>query len=547
MADLPEFQVYDTTLRDGAQQEGIVSTVEEKLEIARHLDDFGVDFIEGGWPGAVPKDTEFFRRAATELRLRNAQLAAFGATRRPGGRADSDPQVAALLEAETPVVTLVAKSHDRHVQLALRTTLAENLEMVRDTVRHLVAEGRRVFLDAEHYFDGYRANPDYALAVAAAAVECGAEKVVLCDTNGGTLPQPLAEIVAETVARGIPVGIHCHDDAGCAVANTLLAVEAGARHAQGTANGYGERCGNANLFSVVANLVLKQGEPLRAAAQLPDMAQTARVIGDLVAIPVPPAAPYTGGSAFTHKAGLHTSALRIDASLYQHIEPERVGNSMRALVSDLGGRSSIALKAREMGVEVAAGDRRVGLAVERVKRLAEAGYSFESADASFALVLREELDESPVPHAFEVESWRTVSFGGPRDTSDSSRVQVRLTRAGRSTVANGIADHPVKALHRAVLAALIPVFPAVQRLELKSHEIRVLASTGVNGPAGVRVLLRFYDGEQQWGTVGVHRDMTAAALLALRDAADYLLADALDGDVDPELSKAAVGIASASA
>src|SRR5499427_2161229 len=306
------FHVYDTTLRDGAQQEGLTLTVADKLAIARRLDEFGVGFIEGGWPGAIPKDTEFFRRARTELRLAHAQLAAFGSTRRAAAVAD-DPQVAALRESGAPVVTLVAKSHDRHVQLALRTTLAENLAMIADTVSHLRGEGQRVFLDAEHFFDGYRSDPAYALEVVRAAAGAGAEVVALCDTNGGMLPGELGDVVAAVAAAtGARLGIHCHDDTACAVANTLTAVSAGATHVQGTANGYGERAGNANLFSVVAGLQLKQGRQVLPEGCLPEMSRVAHAISEVTNVAPDTHQPYVGLSAFAHKAGLHATAVKVD-------------------------------------------------------------------------------------------------------------------------------------------------------------------------------------------------------------------------------------------
>ncbi|MGH3415620.1 MAG: citramalate synthase, partial [Actinocrinis sp.] len=469
-------QIYDTTLRDGVQQEGIVLTVADKLAVARRLDEFGVDFIEGGWPGAVPLDTDFFRRAARDLSLRHAQLAAFGSTRRPHGDVGRDPQVLALLEAQTPVVTLVAKSHDRHVEVALRTTLVENLRMIHDTVRQLLAQGRRVFVDAEHFFDGFRANRAYALAVAETAIGAGAEKVVLCDTNGGTLPAELVDVVAETAARGLPVGIHCHDDAGCAVANTLLAVSAGAEQVQGTANGYGERCGNANLFSVMANLSLKEGRRLLSPAQLAGMARTAHEIGELAAVPVPRSAPYVGDSAFAHKGGLHASAVRLDPSLYQHIDPERVGSRSRVLVSDLGGRSSVELKARELGYRVHAADERVNRAMLRIKELGRLGYAVESADASFELLLREQLAEQPIPRAFRVKAWQVSTAGSPERPATFTRAMLRVERDGRCVNTTGLSGEPVRALYRALVAALLPVIPGIEALELLDHEARPITT-----------------------------------------------------------------------
>src|SRR6476619_1470977 len=322
MSTTPAFHVYDTTLRDGAQQEGLNLSVADKLTIARQIDGLGVGYIEGGWPGANPKDTEFFRRAREELDLRNATLAAFGATRRAGVAAADDPLVAALRDSGASVVTLVAKSHDRHVELALRTTLEENLAMVRDTVRHLRDEGQRVFLDAEHFFDGYRANRDYALEVLRTAYDAGAEVVALCDTNGGMLPAWVADVVHDVVdSTGVRVGIHCHNDTGCAVANTLAAVDAGASHVQGTLNGYGERTGNADLVTVVANLVIKEGRPVLDPARLKEATRIAHAVAEVTNFPPASRQPYVGTSAFTHMAGLHASAIKVDPILYQHLNP----------------------------------------------------------------------------------------------------------------------------------------------------------------------------------------------------------------------------------
>ncbi|MCG3039319.1 citramalate synthase [Streptomyces fenghuangensis] len=522
MADR-RFQLYDTTLRDGTQQEGLAPTVGDKLAVARHLDAFGAGFIEGGWPGAIPRDTEFFRRARTELNLRNAELAAFGATRRPGTLVTTDPQVRALLEAETPVVTLVAKSHTRHVELALRTTLAENLAMIGSTVRHLVRAGRRVFVDAEHYFDGHLANREYALEVVRAAAEAGAEAVVLCDTNGGSLPDGIGAVVADTLtATGARLGIHCHDDTGCAVANTLAAVDAGADHVQGTAHGYGERCGNANLFTVAANLVLKRGRTdVVPAERLREMAETGRAIGELTGVHAHPAAPYVGASAFAHKAGLHASALRVDPDLYQHIDPGLVGNAMRTLVSDMGGRSSIELKARELGYEVSAGSEPVARAAARVKELEGRGYSFESADASFELLLLEELTGGGLEQPFEVDAWKVgveELAGGEVRTEGS----VRLRIDGTPLAATGTGNGPVNALDRALHQALDPFFPELARLELADYQVRVLGN-GSGSAAAARVLITFTDGRRRWGTVGVDGNTVAASWRALLDAVRYVL------------------------
>src|SRR6476469_5194697 len=406
------FHVYDTTRRDGAQQEGLNLSVADKLAIARQIDGLGVGFIEGGWPGSNPKDTEFFRRAREELHLRHAQLAAFGATRRAGVAAADDPLVAALRDSGAGVVTLVAKSHDRHVELALRTTLEENLAMVRDTVGHLRAEGQRVFLDAEHFFDGYRANRDYALEVLRTAYDAGAEVVALCDTNGGMLPDWVGDVVQDVLSTGVRVGIHCHNDTGCAVANTLSAVDAGATHVQGTLNGYGERTGNADLVSVVANLELKLGRSVLPEGRLKEATRVAHAVADVTNFPPASRQPYVGTSAFAHKAGLHASAIKVDPNLYQHMDPEGVGNDMRLLVSDMAGRASIELKGRELGFEL--DPDLVKRVTGRVKEQESRGFTFEAADASFELMLVEEVD-GVRPSYFEVESWRVITETRPGD------------------------------------------------------------------------------------------------------------------------------------
>src|SRR3954468_22060029 len=403
------FHVYDTTLRDGAQQEGLNLTVADKLIIARRLDELGVGFIEGGWPGANPKDTEFFRRAQTELQLEHAQLAAFGATRRAGAKAADDPLVAALRESGAPGGTPVAKSHDRHVELALRTTREENLAMIRDTVSHLRAEGQRVFLDAEHFFDGYRANRDYALEELRTAYDAGAEVVPLCDANGGMLPPWVGDVVDDVLAStGVRVGIHCHNDTGCAVANTLAAVDAGATHVQGTLNGYGERTGNADLVSVVANLELKLGRAVLPEGRLQEATRIAHAVAEVTNFPPASRQPYVGVSAFTHKAGLHASAIKVDPNLYQHMEPMLVGNDMRLLVSDMAGRASIELKGAELGFDLSNDKELVTRITARVKELESQGHTFEAADASFELLLLEEV-EGARPSYFEIESWRVIT------------------------------------------------------------------------------------------------------------------------------------------
>jgi 2-isopropylmalate synthase len=509
------FHVYDTTLRDGTQRESLSLSVEDKLAVAAHLDDLGVGFIEGGWPGANPKDAAFFRRAADgELRLRTAQLAAFGATRKPGIVAADDPQVRALLDARTPVVTLVAKSHAGHVTRALRTTLDENLAMVRDTVELLRAEGRRVFLDAEHFFDGYFLDRDYALAVVRTAYDAGAEVVALCDTNGGMLPGRLADVVDSVVQLGLRVGIHAHNDTACAVANSLAAVEAGATHVQGTANGYGERAGNADLFSVVAGLEVKLGRRVLPGGSLAELVRVSHAIAELANVAPDPHQAWVGASAFAHKAGLHASALKVDPDLYQHTDPAIVGNDMRVLVSELAGRASVELKARALDIEV---DREiVGRVIERVKQMEAAGYSFEAAEASFELLLREEVDGTP-PRYFSLESYRVITESRADGTAPVSEATVKLYVKGERVVATGEGNGPVNALDRALRQALERAHPQLAEFELVDYKVRILE--GAHGTNAVtRVLVRTSDGEREWDTVGVDENVIAASWEAL-DAA----------------------------
>ncbi|GAA2055342.1 MULTISPECIES: citramalate synthase [Streptomyces] len=518
--DAPDdgFHVFDTTLRDGAQREGIHLTVADKLAIARHLDDFGVGFIEGGWPGANPRDTEFFRRAR-ELPWRHAHLVAFGATRKAGTTAAEDPQVQALLDSGAPVVTLVAKSHDKHVELALRTTPEENLAMIADTVRHLRAAGRRVFVDCEHFFDGYADNPGYALDVVRAAAGAGADVVVLCDTNGGMLPAQVQATVRTVVAdTGARIGIHAQDDTGCAVANTLAAVDAGATHVQCTANGYGERVGNANLFPVVAALELKYGKRVLPPGALKEMTRISHAIAEVVNLTPSTHQPYVGLSAFAHKAGLHASAIKVDPDLYQHIDPELVGNSMRMLVSDMAGRASVELKGRELGYDLEGDRDLVGRIVARVKEQEAKGYTYEAADASFELLLRDEVT-GRAARFFRLESWRAITDQRADGTLDNEAT-VKLWAKGERVVATGEGNGPVNALDRALRGGLERTFPELARLQLVDYKVRILA-----GRAGTqsttRVLITTGDGEGEWSTVGVADNVIAASWQALEDAYTY--------------------------
>ncbi|MDQ1294719.1 MAG: 2-isopropylmalate synthase [Actinomycetota bacterium] len=516
---MSEFHVYDTTLRDGAQQEGLTLSVQDKLAIARHLDDLGVGFIEGGWPGAIPKDTEFFRRAASELTLRHGLLAAFGSTRRTGTRACDDPQVRALLDSQAPVITLVAKSDARHVRKALRTTPEENLAMVTDTVQFLRAEGRRVFLDAEHFFDGFRFDRSCALEVVVAASQAGAEVVVLCDTNGGMLPPQISEIVRSVrESSGATLGIHCHDDTGCAVANTLAGVSAGATHVQGTVNGYGERTGNANLVTVVADLELKMGKTVLPPGKLAEVTRIAHAISEITNVPPHSRQPYVGASAFAHKAGLHASAIKVDPDLYQHADPQSVGNDMRMLVSDMAGKASIELKGRELGFDLA-GDRDLLTRVcDRVKDLEARGFTFEAADASFSLLLHEEVNGAR-PSFFEVESWRVITESRPG--SDAvSEATVKLRAGNERQVATGEGNGPVNALDASLRKALMPVYPELAKLELVDFKVRILESSH-GTDAVTRVLIETSDAATTWESVGVGANIVEASWQALCDGLTF--------------------------
>jgi 2-isopropylmalate synthase len=519
---MTDLHVYDTTLRDGAQQEGLNLSVTDKLAIAAHLDELGVTYIEGGWPGANPKDTEFFARAQRDLSLQRATLAAFGSTRRPGGRAADDPLTRALVDSGAPTVTLVAKSHVRHVESALRTTLAENLAMIRDTVSFLRGEGRQVFLDAEHFFDGYASDPAYALEVVRAAAEAGAAVIALCDTTGGMLPHQIGDVVSDVLdGTGARLGIHCHNDTGCAVANSLAAVSAGATHVQGTINGYGERTGNADLLTVVSNLQLKLGMPVVDPARLQEGTRIAHAISEVTNIPHYSRQPYVGSSAFAHKAGLHASAVKVDPDLYQHTDPTAVGNDMRMLVSDMAGRASIELKGRELGYDLSGEKELLGRVVARVKDLEQRGYTFDAADASFELLLRGEVEGAPISY-FDVESWRVItdSRGHAPDDDAPSEATVKLVAAGRRVVATGEGNGPVNALDHALRQAIAVSYPEVEKLELIDFRVRILdAAHGTD--AVTRVLIETTDGTTSWETVGVAANIVEASWIALVDGVTY--------------------------
>ncbi|NKQ56191.1 citramalate synthase [Amycolatopsis sp. K13G38] len=512
-----DFHLYDTTLRDGAQREGISYSVADKLAVARLLDELGVGFIEGGWPGAMPKDTEFFARAAKgELALKHAVLVAFGSTRKAGNSAEKDEQVRALLDAQAPVVTLVAKSDRRHIERALRVDVAEACDMVSDTVSFLVREGRRVFLDAEHFFDGYAYDADTALRVLEAGANAGADVVVLCDTNGGQLPLGLAETVREVKARtGFRLGIHCQDDTACAVANSVAAVQAGATHVQCTANGYGERAGNADLFGVTGNLVAKLGMEVLPTGGAAELTRVSHALAEIANIAPDTHQAYVGASAFAHKAGLHASAIKVDPLLYNHIDPALVGNDMRVLVTEMAGRASLELKGRELGVDLAGQPEALTSAVKKVKRLEAEGWSFEAADASLELLLRKETgeeDEAP----FTLESYRVV-LDHRSDGEVISEATVKVHVKGERVIATAEGNGPVHALDAALRKALSPYLSWLDSVELADYKVRILA--GRSGTdATTRVLVESSDGENEWTTVGVHPNIVEASWLALCDA-----------------------------
>ncbi len=507
-------EIFDTTLRDGVQFEGISVTVEDKLRIVEQLDRLGVHWIEGGYPGANPKDAEFFRRAANELSLTTSTLVAFGSTRRPRGKVDDDPTLRTLVEAGTSTACIVGKSWDYHVTEALRTTLDEAVAMVGDSVRFLKAEGLRVFFDAEHFFDGYKRNPEFSLRVLEAAAIAGVDALVLCDTNGGSLPHEVEPIVADVVGHfpEVTVGMHTQNDTGCATANALAGVVAGATHVQGTINGYGERTGNCDLTQLVPNLTLKMGIATLPADRIAALTSVSHHVAELVNMPLLNQAPYVGTSAFAHKAGLHTSAIVRSPDSYEHIDPEAVGNSTRFLVSDLSGRATVELKADQLGIEL--DPSQLGEVVAQLKELEHRGYHFEVADGSLELLMREATGwRQPF---FELESFRVIvdhQAGGAVDTEATVKVRVN----GDRIIATGEGNGPVNALDAALRAAIEPRFPDLAELHLVDFKVRVL-DTGAGTGAVTRVLLDSTDGERTWSTIGVSENIIEASWQALLDS-----------------------------
>ena len=523
-------EIYDTTLRDGSQQVGLDLTVADKLHVAAALDALGVDVVEGGWPGSNPKDAEFFARAA-ELPWRHAKLAAFGATRPPRRSTADDPNLLALLAAGTPIVTLVGKAWTLHVDEALRTTREENLAMVAESVRFMAAEGRRVVFDAEHFFDGYRADRGYALEVLAAAAEAGADTLALCDTNGGTLPDEAARILGEVAAAtGARLGVHFHNDAACAVANSVVAVAGGALHVQGAANGYGERCGNADLFSVIASLELKRGHELLPPGRLAALASTARTIAGLANLPFEARQPYVGSSAFATKAGLHASAIARRPDAYSHVDPGSVGNEARVLVSELAGRSNVLAKAAELGLDLSDDPALATTILDQIKEAEHRGYAFEAADASFELLVRKAA--GVLPAWFELEGYRVVIERTAAE--DRSEAIVRLLLGEHRVVAVGEGVGPVHALDQALRRGLAELYPALAGIHLVDYKVRILDGRAATS-AVTRVMLTSADHDSEWTTVGVSDDIVTASWEALADGVCYGL---LRAGAEPLASRA---------
>jgi 2-isopropylmalate synthase len=509
--------IYDTTLRDGSQGEGVNFSLQDKLNITLRLDDLGIDFIEGGYPLSNPKDAEYFREVS-RLPLRHARIVAFGMTRRKGGRAADDTCITALLEAQTPVITIVGKTWDLHVREVLGTTLEENLAMIRDSVAYCKSQGREVFYDAEHFFDGYRNNADYALQTLRAAQEAGASVLILCDTNGGTLPEEIAETVS--AVRGnlrVELGIHCHNDSDVAVANTLAAVRCGARQVQGTINGIGERCGNADLVSVIANLALKRGYEVLRPESLRRLTEVSRYVSETANMNFRSDQPFVGRSAFAHKGGMHTHAVAKVSASYEHLDPSLVGNERRILVSELSGQSTILTKTAKYQI---AHDRALMRRIlEQVQDLENAGYEFEAAEASFDLLVKKAMGLY-APRFQRLNSRVNIETDADGRATTEATVKVRVGEQVMHTVSEG--DGPVNALDGALRKALLPVYPRLAEMHLVDYKVRVV-NAGAETAARVRVVVEWRDGGSVWGTVGVSENIIEASWLALADAVEYKL------------------------
>jgi 2-isopropylmalate synthase len=515
-------KLYDTTLRDGTQGEGVAFSMEDKVRIAQRLDQLGIHYIEGGWPGSNPKDLRFFKRVQGAA-FKTARITAFGATRRPGVRAREDANLQALVEAGPPVVTIFGKAWDFHVTNALGTTLEENLEMIGDSIDFLRKHFEEVIFDAEHFFDGFKRNPDYALATLRAAEAAGAHCLVLCDTNGGGLPQEIAAVVRAVraaVRPGTPLGIHVHNDSECAVASSLAAVAEGVEHVQGTINGYGERCGNANLVSIIPNLMLKMGLEAIPRENLRDLREVSRFVSELANRKPWPAQPYVGDSAFAHKGGIHVSAVLKHPETYEHIDPELVGNHRRVLVSELAGVSNIVWKAREYGIDLDRNTPETRRILETLKRLEDEGFQFEGAEASFELLMERALGN--LRPFFELVGFRVIveEQAGDGEPVAEATVKVRVKGIEEHTAAAG--NGPVNALDHALRKALEDFYPGLREMSLLDYKVRILDESKGTA-AKTRVLITSGDGNETWGTVGVADNIIEASWQALVDSIEYKL------------------------
>ena len=512
----PEIEIYDTTLRDGSQGQGVSFSVADKLRIAERLDAFGVHYIEGGWPGSNPKDIEFFDEARSR-RFGRARLAAFGSTRRKDARAEADEQVRLLVGADTPVVTVFGKTWLLHVREVLQTTPDENLAMIEDTVRYLKQEGRFVVYDAEHAFDGYKDDREYALASWLAAERGGADVLVLCDTNGGSMPHEVAEITRAARGRtGVPLGIHTHDDIGLGIANALAAIDAGATHVQGTFNGYGERIGNCNLTTLIPNLEFKLKKKSIPSESLLLLKELSLFLDEVANIRPNPRLPWVGSAAFSHKGGTHVNAVQKLLRSYEHVDPALVGNSRQVLISELAGKSNIIMKARELGFDVTKDTPELSAMLNRVKALEHEGYEFEAADGSLALLIRRALNETPTP--FKVDAYHVSMRSEGEASVCEATVKVRVGQEHAHTVADG--DGPVNALDGALRSALIGFYPDLGAVRLTDYKVRIVDSS-VGTAARTRVLIESSDGTSSWTTIGVNENIIEASLQALVDSLEF--------------------------
>ncbi len=515
-----KIEIYDTTLRDGAQSEDISFSVEDKLRILAKLDKFGVHYIEGGWPGANPKDADFFRQAK-KLKLNNSKLSAFGATHRASLPVSKDPSIKELLSARTPVVTIVGKTWDFHVREALRVSQQTNLDLISNTISYLKKRVPQVFFDAEHFFDGYKANPEYALKTLKAASSAGADCLVLCDTNGGTMPGEIGETVREIVRiLDIPVGIHAHNDSECAVANSLVAVESGASQVQGTINGLGERCGNANLISVIPGLKLKLKKNCVTDNKLRKIKEVSRFVTEISNLRHFKRQPYVGDSAFAHKGGIHVSAVVRHPETYEHIRPERVGNYQRVLVSDLSGRSNIIRKIKDFKLKIDPDSPKVFQIVRELKELENQGFQFEGAEASFELLIKKTFGLHR--RFFDLTGFRVIDEKRKEGETPSSEATIMLTVDGKPEHTAATGNGPVNAIDNALRKALEKFYPQLKDVKLLDYKVRVLTA-GVGTKAKVRVLIESGDKTHKWGTVGVSENIIEASWQALVDSIEYKL------------------------